>query len=65
MKNLPEAQRVDYETWGAEKIARIVPLNRWQTPEDMAMMALFLASERAKNVTGQCVNVDGGQVMHW
>ena len=65
MQNLPAAQRVDYETWGAEKIARIVPLNRWQTPEDMAMMTVFLASDRAKNVTGQCVNVDGGQVMHW
>ena len=65
MQNLPEDERVDYETWGAQKIARIVPLNRWQTPEDMAMMAVFLASERAKNVTGQCINVDGGQVMHW
>lgn len=65
MKNLPEDQRVDYETWGAEKVKRVTPLNRWQTPEDMANMAVFLASDRAYNVTGQCVNVDGGQVMHW
>jgi NAD(P)-dependent dehydrogenase (short-subunit alcohol dehydrogenase family) len=65
MKNLPEHERVDYETWGAQKIARVAPLNRWQTPQDMANMAVFLASERASNVTGQCVNVDGGQVMHW
>jgi NAD(P)-dependent dehydrogenase (short-subunit alcohol dehydrogenase family) len=65
MKNLPAEQRVDYETWGAEKIAKVVPLNRWQTPEDIANMAVFLASERASNVTGQCVNVDGGYVMHW
>lgn len=64
MKNLPAEQRVDYETWGAEKIAKVVPLNRWQTPEDLANMAVFLASPRADNVTGQCVNVDGGFVMH-
>ena len=25
----------------------------------------FLASERAGNVTGQTINVDGGYVMHW
>lgn len=60
----PEA-RVDYETWAAEKIAKIVPLNRWQTPEDVAAMAVFLASDRAANVTGQTINVDGGYVMHW
>jgi NAD(P)-dependent dehydrogenase (short-subunit alcohol dehydrogenase family) len=65
MRNLPVEQRVDYETWGAQKIAKVVPLNRWQTPEDIANMAIFLASERASNVTGQCVNVDGGYVMHW
>jgi NAD(P)-dependent dehydrogenase (short-subunit alcohol dehydrogenase family) len=41
------------------------PLRRWGTPEDIANMAAFLASERASNVTGQCVNVDGGYVMHW
>jgi NAD(P)-dependent dehydrogenase (short-subunit alcohol dehydrogenase family) len=60
----PEA-RQDYDTWGAEKIAKMVPLNRWQTPEDVAAMAVFLASDRAANVTGQTINVDGGYVMHW
>lgn len=59
----PEA-RLDYETWAAEKIRQLVPLNRWQTPEDVAAMAVFLASPRAANVTGQAVNVDGGYVMH-
>ena len=41
---------------------------RWaagRTPEDVAAMAVFLASARAKNVTGQTINVDGGFVMHW
>lgn len=52
-----------YEEWAAEKIARLVPLNRWQTPEDIASMAVFLASTRAASVTGQTINVDGGYVM--
>ncbi len=65
MKNLPPEERVDFETWGRQKLQRMVPLNRWQTPEDIANMAVFLASPRARNVTGQTVNVDGGFVMHW
>jgi NAD(P)-dependent dehydrogenase (short-subunit alcohol dehydrogenase family) len=39
-------------------------LGRWQTVEDVAALAVFLASDRAKNITGQTLNVDGGQVMH-
>jgi NAD(P)-dependent dehydrogenase (short-subunit alcohol dehydrogenase family) len=54
-----------YEEWAGEKVRRTVPLGRWQTVEDVAAAAVFLASERAGNVTGQTVNVDGGQVMHW
>lgn len=53
----------DYETWAAAKIARLVPLNRWQTPEDVAALAVFLASDRAANITGQTINVDGGYVI--
>jgi 2-hydroxycyclohexanecarboxyl-CoA dehydrogenase len=54
-----------YEEWAADKIRSLVPLNRWQQPEDIAAMAVFLASPRASNVTGQTINVDGGFVMHW
>lgn len=60
----PEKQRT-YEDWGAEKVSKVVPLGRWQKPEDIADMALFLSSVRANNVTGQTINVDGGFVMHW
>src|SRR5581483_691672 len=61
----PEDQRLSYEEWAEEKIRRVVPLGRWQEPDDIAAMAVFLASERARNVTGQTINVDGGFVMHW
>jgi NAD(P)-dependent dehydrogenase (short-subunit alcohol dehydrogenase family) len=59
-----EEERLSYEDWSEAKIRRLVPLNRWQEPEDIAAMAVFLASERAKNITGQTINVDGGWVMH-
>jgi NAD(P)-dependent dehydrogenase (short-subunit alcohol dehydrogenase family) len=61
----PEGARQSYEEWAGEKVRRVVPLGRWQEPEDIAAMAVFLASARAANVTGQTVNVDGGFVMHW
>lgn len=61
----PEGERQTYEAWAGEKVRRVVPLGRWQQPEDVAAMAVFLASRRAHNVTGQTVNVDGGFVMHW
>lgn len=61
----PPAERLDYDTWAGEKIRRVTPLGRWQSPEDVAALALFLHSPQAKNITGQTMNVDGGQVMHW
>ena len=61
----PEGQKQPYEEWAGEKIRKVVPLGRWQEPEDIARMAVFLASECGQNITGQTVNVDGGFVMHW
>ena len=62
--NLPPSERQDYEAWAAEKIRKVSPLGRWQTPAEFAAMAVFLASEPAANITGQTINIDGGQVMH-
>lgn len=59
----PDTGRMTYEEWAGEKVRRVVPLGRWQKPEDVAAMAVFLASARADNVTGQTVNVDGGYVI--
>jgi 2-hydroxycyclohexanecarboxyl-CoA dehydrogenase len=61
----PAAVRLGYEEWADRKIKAVVPLGRWQTPEDVAAMIVFLSSERAGQVTGQTINVDGGFVMHW
>ncbi len=59
------ADRLDYEEWSARKVAAVVPLRKFQAPEDVADMVVFLSSNRAAHVTGQTINVDGGFVMHW
>ena len=46
-----------------EALARMdaaIPLRRSNSPDDIAHMAVFLASEEAQNITGQSFNVDGG-----
>jgi 2-hydroxycyclohexanecarboxyl-CoA dehydrogenase len=60
----PDKQR-SYEEWAGDKVRSIIPLQRWQTPRDIADMVVFLSSSRAQQVTGQTINVDGGWVMHW
>lgn len=44
------------------RAAVLIPLGRDNEPEDIAGMALFLASPAARNITGQSYNVDGGAV---
>ena len=39
---------------------REVPLRRANEPDDIADMIVFLASPGARNISGQCLNVDGG-----
>jgi len=44
-------------------MARAVPLGRMAQPEDIAAVAVFLASDDARHVTGQTVHVNGGSYM--
>ncbi len=47
-----------------KRVGDVIPMKREQTPEDIGYAAVFLASEEARNITGQALNVDGGSVMH-
>jgi NAD(P)-dependent dehydrogenase (short-subunit alcohol dehydrogenase family) len=47
-----------------KRVADLIPMKREQTPEDIGLAAVFLASEEARNITGQALCVDGGAVMH-
>lgn len=49
-------------TW-QERVLAETPLRRWGRPQDVAEMAVFLASDAASFITGQVINVNGGVVM--
>ena len=40
-----------------------IPMGRFQEPEHIARLALFLASDDSSEMTGQAINVTGGMVM--
>jgi len=52
---LPEEVRNNY--------LKNIPLGRFGTPEDVANVVAFLASEDSNYVTGQVIDIDGGLVM--
>jgi NAD(P)-dependent dehydrogenase (short-subunit alcohol dehydrogenase family) len=39
------------------------PQRRLVTPEEVAALALLLASDEGRGITGQAINVDGGTVL--
>ena len=45
-----------------KEMSKDIPLQRANEPEDIAAMAVFLASNGARNITGQSFNVDGGLI---
>jgi 3-oxoacyl-[acyl-carrier protein] reductase len=45
---------------GLEKAASFIPMGRVGEPDDIADVALFLASPAARYITGQTIVVDGG-----
>lgn len=45
------------------KALSLYPIGRFGEPEDIANMIVFLASDRARHVTGQVVSVNGGYTM--
>jgi NAD(P)-dependent dehydrogenase (short-subunit alcohol dehydrogenase family) len=46
-----------------EAIKAMSPQRRLVTPEEVAALALLLASEDGRGITGQAINVDGGAVL--
>ena len=57
--------RAKLEGVSLELVERSVnPMRRLLEPEEVAEMAVYLASEASGGVTGQALNIDGGNAMH-
>lgn len=41
----------------------LVPLQSIAKAEDVAQLILFLLSEQAQHITGQCIHINGGAMM--
>ena len=50
---------IEYEK-AIEEMEKDIPLQRIGTPEELAALACFLASEKASYITGTTIQVDGG-----
>jgi NAD(P)-dependent dehydrogenase (short-subunit alcohol dehydrogenase family) len=46
-----------------DTLKKMSPQNRLVTPEEVAAVALLLASDEGRGITGQGINVDGGSVL--
>ena len=54
------ASRMTAEVFGADDIARMVPMKRAGTPQEVAALVGFLCSEQASYISGQVISVNGG-----
>jgi|TARA_B110000914_G_scaffold131234_1_gene114663 3-oxoacyl-[acyl-carrier protein] reductase len=43
-----------------KELKKLVPVNRFGNPEEVAHLVSFLASEKASYITGEVVNINGG-----
>ena len=64
ISRVEEAEAVEERRAFDAQIKSRCPLGREQTPEDIGMAVAFLASDDARNITGQALNVDGGIEMN-
>ena len=53
-------QRLHPTAESQEQFARQIPLGYFGDPADMAYLAAFLCSPRARYITGERIHVDGG-----
>ena len=63
------AKRIEYDSRRLgrsreDHVRQMTPMGKILVPDDIAPMAVYLASDDARMVTGQAYNVCGGMVMH-
>ncbi|MCK5430788.1 MAG: SDR family oxidoreductase, partial [Anaerolineales bacterium] len=58
---LTPMQEAEYSPEMLEAVNRKIPLGRHATPEEIAALFAFLASDEAPYITGQHIVIDGGE----
>ncbi|AVR46423.1 beta-ketoacyl-ACP reductase [Christiangramia fulva] len=48
------------ENLNEEELQKLVPMNRFGNPEEVANLVSFLASEKSSYITGEVININGG-----
>lgn len=61
IRGFTTTQAAEFMTEAGERM----PLGRMQTPQDIANLVVFLASDEAAQITGQIIAVDGGLEVSW
>ena len=61
-KRMSAEQGITFEEW-KDKVLGDVPLRTISQPEDIGNLALFLASDESRTITGQSINCDAGSIM--
>jgi 3-oxoacyl-[acyl-carrier protein] reductase len=51
---------MSHDAFDADAIERLVPMKRIGTPDDVASLVAFLASDEASYISGQIISVNGG-----
>jgi len=57
----PSARPVEEEVY--KQVKKAIPLGRFGLPEDVANLAMFLASDKSSFITGQCIVIDGAYTL--
>ncbi len=58
---LTPMQKAEYTPEMLEKVNSMIPMNRHATPEEIAALFAFLASEESSFITGTTIIIDGGE----
>ena len=62
IEQIAAQQGTDPESFKQQALAA-VPIRRFLEPEEIARFAVYLASDKASGITGQALNICGGQTM--
>jgi NAD(P)-dependent dehydrogenase (short-subunit alcohol dehydrogenase family) len=64
LRSLAQSKQHEEAEAAMEKYALDSPNGRLATPEEIANVMLFLASDLSNHISGQSYRVDGGRIMY-